>query len=557
MSTCADLREHLVEFVHGEFVHGELVHGEFVHGELDSDVHAAVSEHVGACETCAAEAATIGSVLELVASGTEIDPTASETSSLFSAIDAELEAGKAPILDGGFVRGAWDRAVWHYEHSSGFRRLTITSIGLHAAVAAGVAWLLVGSAQLQSQPHISVGTNDEIAALQRDLQRDLQDEMGGFRRAVPDEIVAAPPRVFVEATRDGVVLPSAIREPAGLRGRGEKLRAPTFGILIRLRAVLDDDGRSRRLAERIGDVGPRADAAVADGLAWLAKSRSDDGRWGPTPKDGAADVRDGVTAAVVLAFVQSGHSASDGEYAETLAPAIRALEKRLHDGAAAGDTKPVYSQALAIRALAWSWALDFRNLSPTERESRQKLLAKAGASLVAAQHENGGFGYRPGDERPDASCTLFVAGALSDLRLAGVLRADATLRRAGKYLASLRSDDGSQSYAKADDRLDDPTLTAGLLAHAGVLGVKGDLSKPLAAVRAALVKTKTPDALLAWTGMQALRSQRGLAPAMTVLLDRQRDDGSWPSATDRHCRLGGDDLTTAMGVLAVTRVYLP
>jgi len=96
-----------------------------------------------------------------------------------------------------------------------------------------------------------------------------------------------------------------------------------------------------------------------------------------------------------------------------------------------------------------------------------------------------------------------------------------------------------------------------VLSLARELGVKGDLGPSLQVVREALVESGSPDALLAWSGLQALRRQEGIAPALTALLDRQHRDGSWPAATDRHCRLGGDELTTAMGVLAVTHVYLP
>jgi len=572
MSTSADLREHRIDFACGE---------------LEGELRASVASHVDDCDACAADVAGFGSVFDLVGNVTEIEPTAAETQALMAAVDAEIVAGMsevgmsdagtsghgsgqsseqevAPVLRHPGLGGAWERAVWHYENSTYFRRLTIASIGLHAAAAAGVAWLLVGGSHLRQNPQFSVETAEQIRQLDDEVKQAFEDVEAESSRVHPDEIVARAPSVFIEATPDGVLLPSSISEPGALRGRGEKLRAPTVGILIQLRSVLDDADRSRRLGERIGGVGPRANAAVESALVWLSQSRSADGRWGPVPTGGAEDVRDGVTAAAVLAFVQNGHSATEGEYAKVLAPAVEALEKRLRDGAAEHDTKPVYSHALALRALAWSWALDFRHMDAAQRESRQALLAEAGRSLLESQHENGGFGYRTDGDRTDASCTLFVVGALADLRLAGVLRADDALRRAGVYLASISptsSDgdegNGAQPYQKAGDRKGDLALTAGLLANARELGVKGDLSERLDQIREALATGKSSDALLAWSGMQALRRHGGLAPAMTTLLDRQRENGSWPAATDRHCRLGGDDLTTAMGVLAVTRIYMP
>ncbi len=150
-----------------------------------------------------------------------------------------------------------------------------------------------------------------------------------------------------------------------------------------------------------------------------------------------------------------------------------------------------------------------------------------------------------------------MTAALADLRLAGVLRSDEALRRAGGYLTGLRSGGALLGYRENGDRAGDPALSAGLLAYARELGIRADLGPLLRAVRKELVKPRAPDALLAWSGLRALRRHESIAPALTPVLRRQRDDGRWAAATDRHCRTGGDDLTTAMGVLAVSRVYMP
>lgn len=540
MSTCADLREDLA------------LHA---HGVLDGAEQAAVEAHVAACADCAAELAGLVRTLDAFR-GTEIEPTAAETDALLAAVDDALDAQRAPVHQLSAVRGAWEHAVWRYESSSRFRRITLASIALHAAAAAGIAWLLVGGGGVGRRPSISYEWQQEIARLEEETQRALDDRTGASHRVEPEEFEAGDPLPYEQATPEGVRLPS-VMEPGSLRGRGETVRAPTVGILVRLRAALDDEYRAATLSARIGEeLAPRAEKAVLDGLSWLAARRADDGRWGPAPAAQSEDVRDGVTGAVVLAFVQNGHSAREGRYAETLAPAIAALEGRLRNGPAEGDLKPVYSHALALRALAWEWALDFRHLTPREREARRRLLAASAQDLCAAQDASGGFGYRAGD-RPDASCTLFVAGALADLRLAGVVREDETLLKAGAFLQSVRGDAPLQAYRESGDRADDPALTAGVLAYARELGIRGDLGPQLRAVREALVAPHTPDALLAWSGLQVLRRRDGAAPAVARLLDRQRDDGRWKSETDRHCRVGGDELTTAMGVLAVSRVYMP
>jgi hypothetical protein len=541
VSTCADLREDLA------------LHA---HGLLDGAEAAAVESHVAACEPCSRELSELRATLAVVRTLPEIEPTAAETDALFDAVEAELEAGRAPVHQLSGWRRSWEQAVWRYENSTRFRRITLASIGLHAAAAAGIAWLLVGGDGLTRRPQIAYELQEQIAELEEDTQRALEDATARTHRAEPDDYVAGDPLPYDPATPEGVLLPP-VMDPGGMRARDEIVRAPTVGILVRLRAVIDEEYRSETLSERLdATLVPRVDAAVADGLAWLATRRADDGRWGPEPSADGEDVRDGVTAAVVLAFVQNGHSAREGEHAGTLGPAIAALASRLRDGAAARDLKPVYSHALALRALAWEWALDFRHLSADERVARRELLAGSARELLKTQHANGGFGYRA-DDRPDASCTLFVAGALADLRLAGVLRADEELQRAGAYLQALRGSGSHQAYREAGDRDGDPALTAGVLVYARELGIHGDLSPQMRVVREALVKPHSPDALLAWSGLQILRHRDGINPALARLLDRQRDDGRWRAATDRHCRVGGDDLTTAMGVLAVSRVYMP
>ena len=541
MSTCADLREELALVAQGAL--------------CDADAEC-VHAHVASCADCATELALLASVVGMVRDGSEIEPTAAETDSLFAAVDAELESTLTPVHQVSALRRTWEQATWRYENSSRFRRMTIVSIAVHAAAAAGIAWLLVGGGGAVRRPKMSVQWHEEIARWEEDTQRALDDSTGATHRVLPDDFVAGEPMPFELATPEGVQLPP-VMEPGGLRGHGETVRAPTFGILVRLRAVMDEQDRTQRLSERLGDdLAPRVDASVASGLAWLATRRADDGRFGPVPAADGEDLRDGVTAAVVLAFVQNGHSAREGDYAATLAPAIAALEKRLRDGPGERDAKPVYSHALSLRALTWEWALDFPHLSLTEREARRRLLAGAAADLVAQQHENGGFGYRAGD-RPDASCTLFVAGALADLRLAGVLRAREALYRAGAYLETIRGDEPFQGYRAAGDRSDDAALTAGVLAYARELGIRSDLGPQMRIVREALIAPTESDALLAWSGLHVLRRHGDAGTAVTALLDRQRDDGRWRSETDRHCRVGGDDLTTAMGVLAVSRIYQP
>ncbi len=553
MSTCSELRDDLLL----------LAHATDDGASLDPVRAADVRAHVAACPVCAAEVALLRGVFGVVRDATEIEPTPGERAALLAALDAELAA---PVADarpaGRLVRsGAWarlyDSALARYESSARFRRVAVASVVVHVAAAALIAWVLVSEHGPLRRPHVGIEQRPEVARLE-EFPKLLGDETQLPPRSAAELDESALPQ-YQDWSPAGVDLPEIFRTPtpAPALADGQPLTAPTVGILIRLRAATVEETRDDRARQRVGDLAPRIDPAVEGALRWLAERAGDDGRFGRVPGAGEEDFRDGVTGAVVLAFVQNGRSPRDEAFGAVLRPAVAALEARLRDGPAAADPKPLYSTALALRALTWQWALDYRNLDVAARSERHRLLEQAGQALLAAQNADGGFGYRPGDARSDASCTLFATAALADLRLAGVVRADASLRRAGTFLAGLRAEGGLQSYREPGDRADDPALTAALLAYARELGVRGDAERAVEAVRTALADGSRRDALLAWTGLDALRRRPELADSLRPVLAAQRPDGSWSAANDRHCRVGGDELATALGVLAVTRVYTP
>ncbi len=536
----------------------------YAHGELSPERSAEVEAAVASDPSLATELSLLRSVLTMVGPATEIEPTAEETSSLFAAIDDALAsevaaADTTPIVQHPAWRRVWTGALHRYETSSRFRGVTIASICVHAAAAAAIAWMMIsGAGKPVWNGNVEVAIEDAPKLHDPPQINPVPIDGGGPTppRFEPDRTALLP---FDAASDEGVPLPRHMT-PDIYRTEANALRFPTRAIMVRLSYLMDHEERNERLRRRIDDAGlvQRADASVQRALGWLATRRADDGTWGPVPEADGEDVRHGVTAACVLAFVQDGRSARIGDDAALLGPAIDVLERRLENGPAEADRKPIYSHALALRALTWQWALDFRHMTKDERSERLTLLRDAGTQLTEWQAADGGFGYRTGDERLDASCTLFAATTLADLRVAGVLRSDGALRKAGRFLAKRRDDAGLQGYQKADDRADDLALTATLLAYARELGVSRPSADTLDAVERRIAAAGPADALLAWSGLRALaRHGRDVAPSLDRVLTAQRKDGAWPAASDRHCRLGGDDLTTAFGVLSVTRVYLP
>jgi hypothetical protein len=293
--------------------------------------------------------------------------------------------------------------------------------------------------------------------------------------------------------------------------------------------------------------------AVAGGLDWLASRQRADGTWSPGPDAGRETVA-AVTASVVLAFAANGESAWHGPRRE----ALRRAGDRLAEMTDAGfshdaDAKPLYAQALAVRALAAQFAADRDAMPAASRRARHDTIVRATRQLVEWQGDDGGFGYAPRSPRPDASCTLFAAAALAEVHRSGVTQPSGALARAGRWLEGLRDASGAVAYERPGDRHESPVLTAATAALQDELRIRPQSGAALDELTKTLASSAGRDALLAWEGAGALarHGRAGDAPA-AALVDAQRRDGAWPAATDLRCKSGGDDLTTAFGVLALS-----
>ena len=316
-----------------------------------------------------------------------------------------------------------------------------------------------------------------------------------------------------------------------------------------------DSVRISRAANTAGELGPRSIEAVSRGLEWLASRQRADGVWSPSG-NADAETKAAATASALLAFGADGQSPHRGPHAA----ALRRARDRLMGLVAAGfsndaDRKPIYAQALSIRALSSVYVLDRNAMTVSEQRDLRDVLSAAGRQLVDGQTADGGFGYVPNAPRPDASCTLFAAAALTDLRATGLADAAGAISRAGRYLESLRDADGDVAYMRPGDRRSAPALTAAFLALDGEFGpARPAEAGALAAIEQALAEGG--DALLAWTGTAALaRHGKPLAAPVRSLLASQRGDGAWAAAKDLRCAAAGDTVTTAFGVLALAQCY--
>lgn len=530
----------------------------FVRGELSPDEHARLEAACAADPALRAAVAEIRAVCALVRGGTAIEPTPQERGRLAAAIDADLAARAAPagrlVGLGTWVRDRWDYADFRLRRSPALRRFVAGSVIAHAAALAFVAVALVREDE-RPETRFAVEVPDDPPGLFDD------DPLTGGDPPPPPFDAPGPREHGVilpqwdPGSPDGVPFPVPAATPP--REVETRLRFPTINVALRYGSIFDRDDREERLTAQAGPDAAATRQAIARGLGWLSDRRSEDGTWAP---DGTVDdgLRAGVTASAVLAFLTDGRSVLEGPDAELLAPSVQWLRGYLQRDPAAASGRPLHGYTLAMRAVAHHYFLDFRLLDRARRAELKAELAAAGSRLLAWQQHDGGFGYTPGDGRTDSSCTLFASAALLDLRVAGVIETRDALARAGAFLETRRRDDGILDYRLHRDRDGDLTLTAGLLALSRDLGATSGDARSLAAVTDAMARLEEPDALLAWSASEALH--RHGAPTRAVLarvVKAQGADGRWAAATDRHCRTGGDALTTAMGVLSLTRAYRP
>ncbi len=492
--------------------------------ELTADAAEAARAHVAACPTCTDELAEIRRVLETVREDT-LRPTPQFTARLARALDAELARGPAGnvISLRSRLGEVWEFAQWRYERSVGVRRFVAASIVVHAAALLLITISLLDGGR-EAAPRVQYAIADE--------------------EQVPDLDEVDPPFV-------------APLDPIPSERVGQTAWSfPSPRMQARLRIVMDRERRREHLDARLGDLAPKLTAAMGGGLRWLAQQQASDGAWGAG--DDAPDVRVGATAAAVLAFASDGRSSLRGEDARVIGSAVGFLERHLEawldpEKRPEAGEKPLYAFALSLRALTLQYAVDYPDGS-----TQRALLERGAAALADWQRDDGGFGYTPVAAASDSSCTLFAAETLDWLHAAAIRDTTAELRRAGRFLVARRGDDGVLAYRNAGDRAGDLGLTAALLALNERLSVEDRLPDALEILEKRLDARPVDDLLLLGAGVAALeRRGRPVRAPVAALIEAQRDDGSWDAAGDRHCAPGGDAFATAMGIVGLTRTYLP
>ncbi|MHC4821450.1 MAG: zf-HC2 domain-containing protein, partial [Planctomycetota bacterium] len=439
-------------------------------GELESADAAIVRSHLDGCASCASLLEEIQQVLTLTAARPAPSFDTAARTRLLDTLDDLLDEEEAPRR--GRVLPMLDRAASVYASSRSVRFLTL-SVGVHAAAAVLLGiWLQVAPDSPlarairpdRSEPVDVARAYDPYplekgpdALLPPELDRDRvpsygqlplplpENPWGGFgsrdRRLpdLPDGLEAGPLRLFPN---------EEFRSWAAGRFRTDRVR--------RLKAAWGDDAA------------PRTEKAVERALSWLAWNQGEDGTWTAGPQGASRRANErfrvGVTAEALRALMADGQTAyRAGAYDEVVRRGLDALLRSADEKTGvfsdASSDRPFCNHGPALAALSEAYGLDYGLLPDDVRNRLRTAIERGVTASLAAQQDDGSFGYHAEDPRGDTSVTLLQVDGLEAARRAGFEVDAEVLTRAGIFVARRMDEKGRLGYEKTGDRATDATLT--------------------------------------------------------------------------------------------------
>ncbi|MFY9343631.1 MAG: prenyltransferase/squalene oxidase repeat-containing protein [Planctomycetota bacterium] len=365
-------------------------------------------------------------------------------------------------------------------------------------------------------------------------------------------------------------------------------RSSLFPFLL-LTALLPAQETLRRGTSNEQLIDERLRGAVQKGHDWLAAHQHQDGYWAELvgyklntnyeTLDDRPLPHVGVTALALMSFLAGGHLPDRGKYGAALKRGLDyVLTCAQDDGQLTQNGTRMYSHAFATLFLAEVYGM-------VERPDVKRALQRAVDLIVDSQNAEGGWRYRPFARESDMSITVCQVLALRSARNVGIHVPINTIKNAQNYVyrSAVRSNDrtfrggfrgphgddsGSFRYQNRDHtRATFPLTAAGVT----TLYAAGEYDSPV--IRDALdyMDREVANFSSEWQGhyfffyghyyavqayyitgdpkwTQYFRLIKG------ILLDRQRQDGSW------QCHTGpGDAFGTAVStlILQIPLQYLP
>ena len=179
------------------------------------------------------------------------------------------------------------------------------------------------------------------------------------------------------------------------------------------------------------------ETAVDKALAFLSSAQAEDGRWDLSENGGAANHDMAATAFALLAFYGRGepHN-SECQYREVVAKGIRWLidQQDKADGDLRGKNPKgdMYDHGIASLAMIEAYGVT------KDTELLRPRAIAAVEFITSAQHEEGGWRYKPG-QKGDLSVSGWMVMALASAKWSGLQVKDEPIAGARSFLTEVSS----------------------------------------------------------------------------------------------------------------------
>ena len=304
------------------------------------------------------------------------------------------------------------------------------------------------------------------------------------------------------------------------------------------------------------------ETAVDKALAYLASTQAEDGRWDLSENGGAANHDMAGTGFALLAFYGRGERHDqECQYREVVEKGIKWLVEQ--QNGATGDlrgTSPkgdMYDHGIASLAL-----IEAYGVTKDTEWLRPRAIA-AVEFITEAQHEEGGWRYKPG-QKGDLSVSGWMVMALASASWSGLRVKDETIEGARRFLTEVSSgkDGGAFGYTvKVGAGGHTPAMNAVGFFCNQLLGLSSSSARAWEA--SSLIDKKgldVADLYYAYYGTLATYQHQGpawrrwLESMKGKFITAQAEDGSW-TAKGKHAGQMGLVVTTSLVALCLEAHY--
>jgi hypothetical protein len=305
-------------------------------------------------------------------------------------------------------------------------------------------------------------------------------------------------------------------------------------------------------------------AAVVEGLLWLKRNQTSDGRWlldGNFKDRGTANDVAG-TAFGLLPLLGAGKThkkAKDNEFDKPIEKALLYLIRK-QDRRSGYFGGGMYAHGLATIAMCEAYGL---TQDPALRRPAQMAIN----FIVRAQHSAGGWRYSPG-QAGDTSVVGWQVMALKSAQMAGLDVPDITMRKAQQFLNKV-CDPANEGYGYLGPGSTPAMSAVGLLCRQYlqawgpqnlrlIKGIENNIQRyPPGTLREMYYYYYATQVMHHFGGHAWTKWNNKMRDSLVKSQDKSSSPnrGSWSSVGDRHSEAGGRLMQTSLALLTLEVYY--